>query len=186
MTERAIYFLDTEFMEDGRKIDLLSIGIVALDGRTFYAQLADADWSLASDWVTKNVLTHMQRCSSGLLKFDHRHKFDPCVAVDCPWRTRDELRDDLLKFFNPEEFGKPQIWTYYGAYDWVVLCQLFGPMIKLPKGWPMYSMDIKQLAVYLGDPQLPSQGKGEHHALADARWNQGAWEFLTNLKREGK
>lgn len=33
------YFLDTEFHEDGKTIDLISIGIVAEDGREYYAGL---------------------------------------------------------------------------------------------------------------------------------------------------
>jgi hypothetical protein len=52
-------------------------------------------------------------------------------------------------------------------------------MIDLPKGWPMFCLDVKQLCVLRGDPSLPQQGKGEHYALADARWAKGAWEFLT-------
>lgn len=39
----------------------------------------------------------------------------------------------------------PEFYTYYGAYDWVVLCWLFGKMINLPKGFPMYTHDLKQL-----------------------------------------
>lgn len=31
------YFFDTEFYEDGKTIDLVSIGIVAEDGRELYA-----------------------------------------------------------------------------------------------------------------------------------------------------
>lgn len=36
------YFFDTEFHEDGQTIDLISIGIVAEDGREFYAVSRDA------------------------------------------------------------------------------------------------------------------------------------------------
>jgi hypothetical protein len=36
-----------------------------------------------------------------------------------------------------------QFYTYYGAYDWVVFCWLFGKMIDLPKGFPMFSRDLK-------------------------------------------
>ncbi|HVX56933.1 MAG TPA: hypothetical protein VHA37_04325 [Candidatus Saccharimonadales bacterium] len=35
------YFLDTEFIEDGKTIDLISVGIAAEDGRTLYLQNAD-------------------------------------------------------------------------------------------------------------------------------------------------
>lgn len=31
------YFYDTEFIEDGHTIDLISIGVVAEDGRSYYA-----------------------------------------------------------------------------------------------------------------------------------------------------
>lgn len=64
-------------------------------------------------------------------------------------------------------------------YDWIALCQLFGPMIALPKRFPMFAMDLKQLAVSLGDPRLPKQASGEHNALCDARWNRDTHAFLT-------
>jgi hypothetical protein len=64
------------------------------------------------------------------------------------------------------------------SYDWVVLCQLFGTMMDLPKGWPMYCRDVKQLADSLGNPKLPDQKTAEHHALSDAVWTQEAWQFL--------
>lgn len=73
---------------------------------------------------------------------------------------------------------KPELWAYYADYDWVVLCQLFGTMMDLPNGWPMYCRDVKQLCDELGNPKLPEQGKSEHHALADARWTRQAWAFL--------
>jgi hypothetical protein len=79
------------------------------------------------------------------------------------------------------------LWAYYGDYDWVVLCQLFGTMMDLPEGWPMFAMDVKQLCVSLGDPRLPEQTSAEHHALSDARWTREAWDFLVRLAdtREG-
>jgi hypothetical protein len=51
------YFYDTEFHEDGVTIDLLSIGIVCEDGRTFYAVNEDADWDRANAnlWLRDNV-----------------------------------------------------------------------------------------------------------------------------------
>ena len=36
-------FFDTEFIEDGKTIDLLSIGAVRDDGETYYAEPAEAD-----------------------------------------------------------------------------------------------------------------------------------------------
>lgn len=41
----------------------------------------------------------------------------------------------------------PQIdlYGYYSAYDHVALCWLFGKMMDLPKGFPMYTHDLKQM-----------------------------------------
>ena len=38
-----------------------------------------------------------------------------------------------------------QFYGYYSDYDWVVFCWLFGKMIDLPKGFPMYCIDLKQI-----------------------------------------
>lgn len=34
-----------------------------------------------------------------------------------------------------------------------------------------------------GNPKLPEQGKGEHNALADARWNKQVYDFLKEFSR---
>ena len=51
------YFYDTEFVEDGITIDLVSIGIVAEDGREYYAVSSEFDLNkfMARDWMMENV-----------------------------------------------------------------------------------------------------------------------------------
>lgn len=151
------YFLDTEFSERGREhpIQLISIGIVAEDGREFYAALAGVDEENCNQWVKDNVLPHIK----GMWKHPHQY-----VASE-------------IKVFVGSD-PNPEFWGYYADYDWVVFCQMFGAMIDLPKGWPMFCRDIKQLAVDKGNPKLPEQSSTEHDALNDARWNKLAWEFL--------
>lgn len=53
------YFYDTEFIEDGHTIDLISIGIVAEDGRMYYAVSTEFDASRADEWVQTNVLNKL-------------------------------------------------------------------------------------------------------------------------------
>lgn len=151
------YYFDTEFAEDGRIIDLISIGVVAEDGREFYAVSTEFDADRCNPWVRENVLPLLP------------------PADDPAWMTRAEMRESLLAFIGTD---KPEFWAYYADYDWVALCQLFGTMMDLPNGWPMYCRDIKQVCDALGNPALPEQGKGEHNALADARWNVVAHNFL--------
>ena len=66
MSERAIrYFYDCEFIEDGRTIDLVSIGIVDETGtREYYAVSTDFDPDRAGPWVRRNVLDKLPPPSS--------------------------------------------------------------------------------------------------------------------------
>lgn len=183
------YWFDTEFIEDGKTIDLISIGIVAEDGREFYAESLDADLSRADEWVKTNVVAHLWS--------KQPDKRDANIWSRDGGKggllSRRNIANEIVAFCDPEKYGKPEFWAYYADYDWVALCQLFGRMLDLPKGWPMYCRDIKQWADEieavkreLGEEpdyklRLPEQGKGEHFALADARWNRQAWEYLRSL-----
>ena len=98
-----------------------------------------------------------------------------------------------------------QFYGYFADYDWVVFCWLFGKMIDLPKGFPMYCIDLKQSLdekawkTYCNNGTLDSEKdinkrieflktKGtypkqtnEHNALADAKWNYELYKFLNKL-----
>jgi hypothetical protein len=154
-------WFDTEFIEDGKTIDLISIGMVREDGASFYAENSECDHSKASQWVKDNVLTHLQ----GGHNVWNRH----------------DMAEYLVAFAGQ----KPEFWAYFADYDWVVLCQLFGTMMDLPKGWPRYCRDVKQLCDMVGNPELPAQMTTEHHALADAAWTKKAWEYLQLVDNAG-
>src|SRR5579885_1294105 len=175
------YFLDTEFIEDGKTIDLISIGIVCEDGREYYAQSTEFQARKASDWVRTNVFPHLVVCCASPER-DHIKR--RCDQPGCPWRTRAQIRDEILAFMDPQRYGPPELWGYYAAYDHVAFCQLFGTMMALPSGFPMYTHDIKHLGAMCGNPELPTQTSGnEHHALADARWNRDTYQLLMRYHR---
>lgn len=179
-----LYWLDTEFIEDGRTIDPISIGIVAEDGREYYAQNLDCDLTRANSWVQEHVVGRLDKLDA-IPPQSARNPFwtDASRYHHTPWRHRVDIAIEVRAFCDPEQYGRPQFWGYYADYDWVVLCQLFGDMTQLPKNWPMYCNDLKQRCVALGDPRLPQQGKDEHNALSDARWNKKAWLYLNGVER---
>ncbi len=171
------YFYDTEFIENGRTIELLSIGIVAEDGRELYCENMDADYSDASTWVKDNVLPHLWS------RQQDKAIHNEWILNPNHWGgllDREDIAREIKKFCDPEKYGKPEFWGYYADYDHVVLCQLFGTMMQLPCGWPMYTRDIKQLCDDLGNPSLPDQSE-EHNALSDAKWNKCAYQYLSEL-----
>jgi hypothetical protein len=155
------YWFDTEFNEDGKTIELISIGIVAEDGRKFYAESGEFNVYRANDFVRENILPVID--------------IDPVYKRPKNGISREQIRDQVNQFIG---VNNPEFWAYYGSYDWVVLCQLFGRMVDLPDHWPMYCNDVKQLELSLGNPQLPDQQTEKHNALNDAIWTKNAWDFL--------
>ena len=176
-------FYDTEFLENGRTIELISIGLVAEDGREYYAVNSDmpVDRVLAHRWLKANVWPHLPlrghrphpqinalQASDGVLDLtDSRVKPRFVIA--------NEVRDFI------QSTDDPQLWAWYGAYDHVALAQLWGPMIRLPEHVPMWTNDLRQECERLGNPGLPEQPDGEHNALADARHNLVRARFLDGL-----
>lgn len=146
------YFYDAEFIEDGETIELVSIAIVAEDGREYYAVSTDFDGTRANAWVKANVLSQLPNPS------------DPA------WKSLDTLRREVLEFLTSAS-TPPQLWAWVGAYDHVVLAQLWGDMAGLPKALPRYTRELKQYWEMAGCPALPPTPAGNHDALVDARHN---------------
>tara|TARA_R110000851_G_scaffold44245_3_gene108926 strand:- start:1911 stop:2858 length:948 start_codon:yes stop_codon:yes gene_type:complete len=138
-------------------------------------------------------------------------------------KSNNEIAEEIIEFcgkpimdITQKEFeqGKeakwnieqPVFYAYYADYDWVVFCWLFGRMIDLPKGFPMYCKDLKQMLddkqKYFNDLHISkSRRKGykmkpqylieeddnypnqenEHNALDDAKWNKKLYQFIKNL-----
>lgn len=152
----ARYFYDCEFIEDGRTIELVSIGVVAQDGREFYAVSAEFDPGRAGAWVASHVLPQLPPPS------------------DLAWRSRATIRDELREFLTAP--GLPvQLWAWCAAYDHVALAQLWGDMPALPRMIPRFTYEIRQHWEAAGCPPIPNPGADRHHALADARLGFARW-----------
>lgn len=176
MPHETKIFFDTEFMEDGRTIELLSIGLVREDGAELYMESREADWTKANDWVIANVLPKLsawpQPCALGA------RGIPAARCLHAGWSSRREIADAVKEFVGPH----PEFWAYYADYDWVAICQLYGRMLDLPEGWPMYCMDFKQL---IGPTAVPKLAESDaHNALADARWLRDSFTaFYTPRRR---
>ena len=184
------FYYDCEFVEDGSTIDLISIGIVAEDGRELYMQSCEFDADKASSWVQDHVFTSLVVCPhlsgnvrglyahAGQCTFENPSKGIIGVYADCPWRTREQIKREILHFMNPEQYGKPELWGYYSAYDHVIFCQLFGTMMDLPKGYPMLTYDLREWLDLHGMQDVRQSDDSVHNALADARWIAETYDSL--------
>ena len=177
-------FLDCEFIEDGKTIDLISIGIASDDDRFLYIVNRDCDFSKASDWVLENVLKPMGLDRTGFKNIGSLSSPNKRNSYSVS-RPYSKIGAKVLNFLLPTSYSvKPELWSYYASYDWVAICQLWGAMIDLPEGLPMHCNDIKQECDRLGNPQLPAQINGFHNALHDAVWHKKCWEFLQDYDRK--
>jgi hypothetical protein len=178
MPKRKRYFYDTEFIEDGHTVDLISIGMVDEDGREFYAisNVFNVPHMLHNEWLMENVFPSLPLTiiKPGIWKWDNSHP-DYKYVMD-----RKKIKEALLDFVSGTW---PEFWAWYGAYDHVALCQLFGKMIDLPDNFPMFTCDIKQEQKRLGISRelMPVQEEGKHNALADARFNKQMFEHLRSF-----
>ena len=169
-TEFKEYHKKPRFGKAIPTIDLISIGIVCEDGREFYALNKECDlkevWK--DQWLQDNVLLPIYR---EYIHGDIRNIYDFTYKTMC-WlfkrhgKSKPELCFQIFRFVHQltiEEWDDKfsfaedivetaykngeqthEFYAYYADYDWVVLCQLFGRMLDLPKGFPMYCKDLKQ------------------------------------------
>lgn len=194
-------FYDTEFLEDGRTIELISIGMVTEDGRELYLINDEIDSDPLNErirghnWLMENVVLHLpltMRHDGSLnismpgspnvfpRKLGHFGLDLSDNRIVSPRFIRNAVREFI------QSTPDAELWAWYGAYDHVALAQLFGRMIDLPDGVPMWTNDLKQEAHRLGNPELPKQEGDLHNALADARWVRDMYALLATREAAGR
>lgn len=151
------YFIDTEYDftvgPTTATITPISIGIVAEDGREFYAISSQHHPALVSPFVRDHVLTVF-----------HPEGLGQAPAHCGP----DIIATDLKRFIGDDS---PEWWGDYADFDYVVISIIMGGFDNWPKGWPMYINDLQQEAI----PEVASEFP--HNALADARAVRDAFDW---------
>jgi hypothetical protein len=166
------YFIDTEFHEHKRPvkflgitikkvwtIDLISIGIKCEDGREYYAINRDLNLKYAKkdSWLKKNVIDKLP----AKRELYPPHGSPRLWQESMRWLPMEQIKQEVIDFcggkseITNDYDGKPyyeyknndlpEFYGYYGSYDWVVFCWIFGRMLDLPNGFPMYIKDLKQM-----------------------------------------
>jgi hypothetical protein len=178
------YWYDTEFIDDGKTIDLVSIGIVAEDGREYYAvsDAFDVRKFCANPWLLEHVAPSLPldkcgpgcRCMNGF----HLDRDHPDV------RSRGQIARAIREFLaiDLDDLGdgaEAELWSWYASYDHVALAQLWGPMSGLPAGIPKRTNGIEQeyerLEIAGMHPEPPA---GQHNALVDAHYHRRLHAFV--------
>lgn len=158
-------FIDTEFLDDGHRLEAISFALVAPDKQEYYAVSADCDVGnvVRHPWLREHVVPHLPlNVSATGWAWDTSH---PDFAQVKP---RTQIATEIRAFIT--QFSEPELWAFFSPYDHVVLTQLYGPLSELPAPIPPFTRDLMQEA-QRSTALLPQQSKSLHHALADARHN---------------
>lgn len=162
--------MDTEFDDNGRTIELISIALVAEDGRHYYAVSDEFDPAKCCDWVKANVLPKLPMREGASISH---------------WKSRAQIAYDVLRLMT--EDGNPELWGYFCAYDFVALCQLYGPMVDLPREFRQQRcQDLSQHMTAFGfSPSMFPPPANAHDALSDAEWVRDTYLKIERLRNGG-
>lgn len=178
-------FYDTEFYNDGRTIDLISIGLVAEDGRELYLISTGFDLRRYDEntetarWLKANVAPFLPvvRPPSGW-EWNPEHKeYDDHV-----W-NRHQIRDQIQEFLEVGP-GHVELWANYAAYDHVALTQLWGDMNQMPRVLPWYTNDLQQMlrSNVVNPSSMPHQPEATRHRAIDDAWHlKACYDKATQL-----
>lgn len=184
-------FYDFEYLDDGRVIEPISIGMIAEDGREYYAVFTAVGGGALHaricrhDWLMTYVVPQLPLAPGESLKRPNA-RFAGGFRID---RTHPDVKSATTIKAEVRKFLKDaqpvQLWGYYASHDYVLLTQLFGPMVQRPDVIPGFTHDIAQLCAQMGYPEsrLPEPPESLHNALTDARWCRDAWTALQFAQR---
>jgi hypothetical protein len=161
-------FFDTEFTGLHQNTTLISIGLVAESGESFYAELDDYDEKQVNDWIRENVISKLRLEQRGLMARGNSSEY---------FGNKKQLAAYLRTWLN--QFESIEIWSDCLAYDWVLFCQLFGGAFEVPKNVYYIPFDICTSFKEKGiDPDISreeftkeifkDQTVNKHNALYDA------------------
>lgn len=191
------YFFDTEFIEGFHKpflgkrrhfIDLVSIGIVAEDGREYYAISNEFDESKADDWVRENVLSKLPpKVSKWYMSESHSIIWRTKYKKSELYKSNKQIASEIYRFLFPfpisSFFQTPELWGYNSAHNWVLFCSLFGRVNNLPFGFPMYCNNLKQVIDKKGldkgwENRYCPTPDDPYNALSGALWNKMLYDEI--------
>ena len=128
-----IYF-DTEFTGLHKNTTLISIGLIAENGASFYAEFNDYNKSQCDDWINENVINYLILNTDG-------------IYSDSWSDTKIKGNKTLIKFYLSiwlSQFDEVQLVSDVCHYDMVLFIDIFGSAWDLPKNINPSCHDINQ------------------------------------------
>lgn len=178
-------FFDEEFTGLHQKTTLISIGMIAEDGREFYCELNDYDKTQVDDWLMDNVIANLLYSEPPKGEEEYfvatRTENNPkgqdlykSYSVKMRGNT-ESLRKEMERWF--AQFDKVEIWSDCLSYNWVLFNQIWGHAFNIPRSIYYIPFDLCTLFKIKGiDPDINreefagmTKESQKHNALWDAK-----------------
>lgn len=207
-----IYFLSANYIEGFTKpfigkrrlfIDLVSIALVAQDGRKYEAVSREYDYHKARYMQEEAIRSEYRHGVYG----DQRNHFFADTFHKHIGKTNRVIASEIYQFICPAGVASlfagpgsidegatgylsanpPEFWTRTADYTWILFCSLFGLHSSLPKGFPTYCRQLQQELDEKGldkkwiDTYCPEYGY-QHCAAANANWNKELYNQLFGVE----
>lgn len=181
-------FFDTEFTGLYQNTTLISLGIISLDGRYFYAEFNDYDESQVNDWIQENVINNLLFNDTDMYCTEEQAFLPPydnlCSSeLHESYHTmlkgdKDSIVRDLKYWLQQFPTGEDIIiWSDCLSYDWVLFNELFGGAQNIPPNINYIPLDICTAFKIKGiDPDISREefigykiDGNKHNSLYDAK-----------------
>lgn len=174
-------FIDFEFTGLRQNTTPISLGIVAEDGRKFYAEFNDFNLGQVDDWLSENVIRH-------LIMSGGEQEVVELGANTLVYGDKVFVSSALEKWIS--RYKKVEVWGDCMFYDGVLFNELFGGAFSIPANIDYIYYDISTMFKVLGvDPDISREsfidrpiGGAKHNALYDAEVIQACFEKLNRNK----
>jgi hypothetical protein len=170
-------------------MDLISIGIVAEDGREYFAISNEYDYDEKFDEITFIFTKLYSEQSSEIKAITDKTNFHKKVGKD-----NKQIAEEVKAFCEVQgkEWKSSKIYGYACDHQWVSFISLFGGEEKLPKGMQRYSNNLQ-----VAEEELINKEKSlfwnhcpvwiiQPNALAFAKWNFEYYKFIEKMQAPPK
>ena len=137
-------FFDTEFTGLHPGTTLISIGCVAEDGRTFYAELTNFNVKDCDEWIRENVIANLSLISltSNDAILGHSTSTDTSSDKMKLCGDADIVREYLTEWLKP--YSRVELVSDVCYFDMVLFVGVFGHSFSLPDNVSASCHDINQ------------------------------------------
>jgi len=182
-------FFDTEFTELSKKAELISIGMIDENDNSFYAELNDYNIVNLDKWVKENVIANLLYNNHSPFNKIKRANDHTDVIVK---GNKEDVKKHLSSWFS--NYSIIELVTDVGHYDMVLLVDIFGTAMDLPKNIAPTYFDINQMIAdyyHIGLKEAfdisrenlafnhePIDYENKHNAMWDAYVIKKIWQKL--------